>query len=66
MRTVAERLAGQAAVVQINTEESPQLAARFNIRGIPAVLLLRHGQVVDQISGAQTPEALLAWFERQR
>ncbi len=64
MRTVAEKLAGKAAVVQINTQENPALASRFGVRGIPVIMLLRKGRVVDQISGAQTAEALLAWFSR--
>lgn len=64
MRTVAEKLTGKAAVVQINTQENPALASRFGVRGIPVIMLLRKGRVVDQISGAQTAEALLAWFSR--
>lgn len=66
MRTIAERLAGQAAVVSVNTEENPQLAARFGVRGIPVLMLLRGGQVVDQLSGAQPVEAVLEWFRRLR
>lgn len=64
MRTVAERLAGQAAVVQINTQENPGLAARFGVRGIPVVMLLKNGRVIDQLPGAQPVESLLAWFRR--
>lgn len=64
MRTVAERLAGRAAVVQINTQENPGLASRFGVRGIPVVMLLRKGLVVDQLAGAQSVEGLLAWFNR--
>jgi thioredoxin 2 len=65
VRTVAEKLAGQAAVVQINTQESPALAARFGIRGIPAIVLLKQGRVVDQLPGAQALDAVLTWFRRK-
>lgn len=64
MRKVAESLAGCAAVVQINTQENPNLGARFGVRGIPALSLLRQGRVVDQLAGAQPAEAVLAWFRR--
>lgn len=57
-------LAGTAVVVPINTRESPNLGQRFGVRGIPAIHLLRHGKVIDQISGAQAPEAVVAWFRR--
>jgi len=65
VRTVAEQLAGKAAVVQVNTRENPHLAGRFNVRGIPVVYLLRNGRVVDQLAGAQSAQALLAWCRRQ-
>lgn len=61
---MAESLAGCAAVVQVNTQENPKIGARFGVRGIPAIYLLRQGQVVDQLSGAQPPEAIIAWFRR--
>jgi thioredoxin 2 len=64
VRTVAERLAGRAAVVQVNTQENPGLASRFGVRGIPVVMLLHKGRVVDQLAGAQSVENLLAWFNR--
>jgi thioredoxin 2 len=66
VRTIAERLAGEAAVVQVDTQANPALATRFGVRGIPVVMLLRGGTVVDQIVGAQTVEAVVAWFRRQR
>ena len=65
VRTVAERLAGQAAVLQINTQDNTALAARFGIRGIPATVLLKQGRVIDQLSGAQPLDAVLAWFRRK-
>jgi thioredoxin 2 len=65
VRTVAERLAGQLAVLQINTQDSPTLAARFGIRGIPAIVLLKQGRVIDQLPGAQPLDAVLSWIRRK-
>lgn len=65
MRTIAAKLAGKAAVVQVNTQENPALASRFSVRGIPVIMLLRNGKVIDQLSGAQTVEAVLDWFGRK-
>jgi thioredoxin 2 len=64
VRKVAEGLAGCAAVVTVNTQENPNLGARFGVRGIPALCLLRQGRLVEQISGAQAAETVLAWFRR--
>jgi thioredoxin 2 len=64
VREVAQELAGKCAVVQVNTQENPGLAGRFNISGIPAILLLRDGKVLDSISGALEKAALIAWCRR--
>ena len=58
-------LAGSAAVIQINTEESPGLAGRFAVRGIPVLHLLRRGKSLGQLAGAQSAESIVAWFRRQ-
>jgi thioredoxin 2 len=58
-------MAGQGVVVQVNSEENPQLAARFNIGGIPAIILLEGGRETDRMSGAMDRNALLAWWRRQ-
>jgi thioredoxin 2 len=64
VRTIAEKLAGAAAVVQINTQDNPELAGRFGVRGIPVIMLLKGGRIADQLPGAQTVDAVLAWFRR--
>jgi len=61
VREVALELAGRCAVVQVNTQENPGLAGRFDIHGIPALLMLRDGKMLDSVSGALEKEALLAW-----
>jgi thioredoxin 2 len=64
VREVARGLAGQTAVVQVNTEENPLLAQRFGIRGIPAILIIRQGRVLDSLSGSRDKNSLIAWFHR--
>ena len=64
VREIAGDLAGKTAVVQINTEESPALAARFAIRGIPALVILRQGKSLAAMSGARSKQAILEWFKK--
>ena len=40
----------------IDVDMQPMLAARFQIRSIPTVILLKDGQIVKQFIGAQTKE----------
>ncbi len=62
VQEAALALAGRAAVVQINTEESRLAASRFDIRGIPAVVLLRGSKEVARTSGAMDRSRLLSWL----
>jgi thioredoxin 2 len=61
---VSEMLAGEAVVAQVNTEGNPALAQRFGVKGIPVLVLLRQGKVVDRLAGVQSSEAIRAWFHR--
>lgn len=61
---MAALLAGEALVVQVNTDESPALSGRFGVRGIPVLHLLRNGKSVEQLPGAQQAEAVVSWFRR--
>jgi thioredoxin-like negative regulator of GroEL len=63
---VAELVAGKAAVVQINTEENKALAGKFGVRGIPVIMLLINGRIVDQLAGAQPVDAIVDWFKRKQ
>lgn len=63
MRKIAEKLAGQAAVAQVDTEKNPSLGSRFGVKGIPVIMLLLKGKVIDQLSGANSVEAVMSWFQ---
>jgi thioredoxin 1 len=49
---VATDYEGKAKVGKLNVDEHGQTAMRYQIRGIPALLLFKGGQVVDQRVGA--------------
>ena len=48
---LATELAGRVRVAKLNVDENPATAARFGIRGIPTLLILRGGREVDRIVG---------------
>ena len=49
---LAAKYVGRALVAKVNTDESRQAAAPFNIRGIPTTIVFKGGQMVTQRSGA--------------
>ena len=50
--TLAVEYQGKVKVGKLDVDNNQQVAARFQIRGIPAVLLFKGGKVVDQRVGA--------------
>jgi putative thioredoxin len=64
---VLERIAGEAGgrwtLVKINTDEHQDLAAQFEIRGIPSVKFFQHGRVVAEFSGTLPEPQLRRWLD---
>jgi thioredoxin 1 len=50
--TIASEYAGKAKVGKMNVDDNGQTAMRYNIRGIPTLLLFKGGKVVEQRVGA--------------
>ena len=55
---IARDYAGRLKVAKLNVDENPQTAMRYQVQGIPTLLLFKGGRVVDRIVGA-APEPLL-------
>jgi len=50
--------AGRVKLAKVNVDEEPALAARYEIRSIPTILLVKSGRIVDTVVGA-VPRAIL-------
>jgi thioredoxin 1 len=48
---LASAFAGKLKVAQVNVDENGATPSRYGIRGIPALLFFKNGQVVDQVVG---------------
>jgi thioredoxin 2 len=60
-RTAAE-MAGRAVVVKVDTERYPELAARFNVRGIPNFVVFYAGRPVKQQAGLVDHTQMENWL----
>ena len=58
---LATEYAGRFTLAKLNTDDEPELAARYGIRGIPNVKAFAGGQVVDEFTGV-LPEGALRDF----
>ncbi len=61
---IAQDYAGRLKVVKLNVDENVNSAGRFNIRGIPTLLIFKGGQVADQIVGAVPKEQISKTVDR--
>lgn len=46
-------------VGKVNVDEQPELARKFNVMGIPTLVVMRDGKVVSQSSGARPKDKVL-------
>jgi len=49
---LAEEYDGKAKIAKVNTDEQPEIAAKYGIRSIPTILFFKNGELVDQMVGA--------------
>ena len=61
-RTAAEMI-GRAIVLKVDTERHPDLASRFNVRGIPNFAIFSRGRLVKQQAGLVDHEQMEGWLE---
>ena len=58
----AKDMAGQAVVLKVDTERYPELAARFNVRGIPNFAVFHRGRAIMQQAGVVGHEQMENWL----
>ena len=46
-------------VGKINVDEQPELAGKFGIMTIPTLVVMKNGEIVQQVSGARSKNAIL-------
>jgi thioredoxin 1 len=59
LEEIASSLAGRASVVKVNIEESPEIAQRFSVRGVPSILFFKEGELKNALSGNHSKETIL-------
>jgi thioredoxin 2 len=61
-----ERLAGTHAghmkLVKLNVDDAPEIAARYQVKGIPMLVVTRDGKEADRLVGAAPEQQIEAWL----
>jgi thioredoxin 2 len=61
-RTAAS-MAGKALVLKVDTEKHPELAARYNVRGIPNFVVFSGNKLVKQQAGVVGHDVMESWLK---
>ena len=60
VEAAAQKLAGTAKVYKLNVDENPSVSPRFNIRGIPTIILFKDGREANRLVGLSREEEIEA------
>lgn len=64
LEQLAEERAGQFLLAKVNVDHCPTLAQQFQVSGIPMVVALRGGRIVDHFVGVLQEPQVVAFLDR--
>ncbi len=60
---IAAEYAGKVVVAKMNVDENPKTPMKFNVRGIPTLILFKNGQLQGQKIGAVRKADVVAFLD---
>ena len=60
---IAAEYAGRVVIAKINVDDNPKTPMRFNVRGIPTLILFKNGQAEGQKIGAVRKADVAAFLD---
>lgn len=64
VEAIAGEYAGRAKVGKLNVDENLSVTSRYNIRGIPTLILFKNGEVQEQSVGATSKDVIAKMLDR--
>src|SRR4029077_10160548 len=61
---VAKDMKGRLKVVKLNTDESPNIAGKYEVSSIPSLILFKAGEPVDRIVGYVPERQIVMTIEK--
>jgi thioredoxin 1 len=63
VEAIADKYDGKAKVVKLNVDENTLTSGKYNIKGIPTLLLFKNGIIKEQIVGNTTKDTVSRMIE---
>ena len=64
LEELATQYSGKVKIVKINVDENKEYATKFNVRGIPNLILFKDGESKEQIVGAVAKQELVTAIDK--
>jgi thioredoxin 1 len=64
VEAIASELAGKAKVFKVDVDTDGEVAARYGVMSIPALIVFKNGQEVDRMVGAGPKDQIKGMLER--
>lgn len=61
LAAVSENFDGKIAFIKVNAEANLEVASKYDVRGVPTVVLVQDGQVRDRKTGFMTASSIKDW-----
>lgn len=62
---IAQDYDGKAKIFKLDVDHNAETAARYQVKGIPTLLLFKNGEVKDQIVGATSKDNIAKMIDAQ-
>ncbi|MGH9435949.1 MAG: thioredoxin [Terriglobia bacterium] len=64
VEAIASDYADRAVVGKLNVDDNQGIAGKYNIRGIPSLLLFKGGEVREQVVGATSKDTITKMIDK--
>ncbi len=61
---LAEEYGERALIGAVDADVSPRTASRFQVSGLPTIIIFKNGQIVDRMMGLQQKRKLVAALDK--
>ena len=63
LEKIAEEKKSTVRILKLNIDENPEIPQKYNVRGIPTLMLFKEGKLIDRKIGSLPKSTLINWID---